>query len=156
MDDERFMRRAIELSRTKMREGEGGPFGAVVVVDGRIVGEGWNQVTSHNDPTSHAEVVAIREACRTLGRFSLEGGVLYSSCEPCPMCLAAVYWARLSRLVYANTMEDAARIGFDDAELYREVSLARDDRTLPAACILREEALAVFEEWERKPDRVEY
>ncbi|HET6352581.1 MAG TPA: nucleoside deaminase [Coriobacteriia bacterium] len=156
MNHAEFMRRAIELSREKMQEGDGGPFGAVVVVDGRIVGEGWNMVTSHNDPTSHAEVVAIREACRTLETFSLEGGSIYASCEPCPMCLGAIYWARLSKLYYANTTEDAARIGFDDAILYREIALPRGEGTLRCERLLAEEALGVFAEWMRKTDRVEY
>lgn len=156
MRHEDFMRRAIELSRTKMREGDGGPFGAVVVVDGRIVGEGWNQVTSRDDPTAHAEVVAIRAACATLGRFSLEGGVIYSSCEPCPMCLAAIYWARLSKVYYANSAQDAERIGFDDAVLYRELALPPEQRGLPAERMLEREALAVFADWRAKADRIEY
>jgi guanine deaminase len=156
MDDELFMRRAIELSRIKMRSDEGGPFGAVVVVGDQIVGEGWNQVTSHNDPTSHAEVVAIRAACRALETFSLEGGTIYASCEPCPMCLGAIYWSRLSRLVYANTTADAASIGFDDAELYRQVALPIGSRSILTQRLLQEEARAVFAEWEVKDDRVEY
>ena len=156
MDHAGFMRRAIELSREKMEDGEGGPFGAVVVLDGRIVGEGWNQVTSHNDPTSHAEVVAIRDACRTLGTFCLEGAAIYCSCEPCPMCLGAVYWARISRLYYANTSQDAAHIGFDDAELYRELSLPHAERYVPAERMLADEAFKVFDEWRAKTDRVEY
>lgn len=156
MDHERFMRRAIELSREKMCAGDGGPFGAVVVVDGRIVGEGWNQVTSHNDPTAHAEVVAIREACTALGTYSLESGVLYTSCEPCPMCLAAAYWAHISRLFYANTTADAAAIGFDDATLYRELALPWAERTLPSEQLLAEEARAVFAEWEAWPGKVPY
>lgn len=150
------MRRAIALSREKMRDGEGGPFGAVIVSDGRIVAEGWNQVTSHNDPTAHAEVVAIREACRALGRYSLEGCVIYSSCEPCPMCLAAILWARLDRVYYANSAEDAGAIGFDDALLYREFALPRTQRSLPVERILSEEARAVFDEWAADPTRVPY
>ncbi len=156
MDHQRFMRRAIELSRDKMRDGAGGPFGAVIVKDGEIVGEGWNQVTSTNDPTAHAEVVAIRDACRRLGRFSLEGCVLYTSCEPCPMCLAATYWARIDRAYYANAQQDAANIGFDDAFLYREFSMPAGSRTLPLSRTLGDEAKAVFDEWMRKPDRIPY
>lgn len=155
-DHETFMRRAIQLSWEHMEAGHGGPFGAVVVMDGVIVGEGWNQVTGTNDPTAHAEVVAIREACRQLGRFSLAGGVLYTSCEPCPMCLAATYWARLDRLYYANTQADAAAIDFDDAFLYREVALPLADRSLKAERLLAEEALAVFTAWQAKPDKVPY
>ena len=150
------MRRAIELSREKMSDGDGGPFGAVIVKDGRIVGEGWNQVTSCDDPTAHAEVVAIREACQTLGTFSLEGAVMYASCEPCPMCLGAIYWSRLSRLFYANTTADAAAIGFDDGVLYRELTLPWAERSLPATRLLGEEAHEVFVEWQAKPDRIEY
>lgn len=150
------MQRAIALSREKMREGEGGPFAAVVVSDGSIVGEGWNQVTGHNDPTAHAEIVAIREACRALGTFSLEGCVIYTSCEPCPMCLAAIWWARISRVYYANTSEDAERIGFDDARLYREISQPLSERALPCERLLAEEALEVFSEWVADSGHVPY
>jgi tRNA(Arg) A34 adenosine deaminase TadA len=154
--DARSLREAIRLSRDRMRRGRGGPFGAVVVRDGAIVARGWNVVTSSNDPTAHAEVVAIRRACRKLGAFSLAGCVLYASCEPCPMCLAAAYWARVDRLVYAATRDDAARAGFDDAVLYREIPLTPDARSLPTDTFLRAEAVAVFDEWLAKPDRVEY
>lgn len=155
-DDEAMMRRAIALSREKMRANEGGPFGAVVALGGRIVGEGWNQVTSALDPTAHAEIVAIRAACAALGRFDLRGAALYTSCEPCPMCLAAAYWARIERMVYANDRDDAAAIGFDDAFLYREVALPLDGRALPTTRLLAAEARAVFDEWAAKPDRVPY
>ncbi len=154
--DTAFLRHAIALSRTHMQAGAGGPFGAVVARDGRIVGEGWNRVTSANDPTAHAEVVAIREACRALGTFSLAGATLYTSCEPCPMCLSAAYWARLDGIVYANGREDAAAIGFDDAFLYAEVALALEARRLPMRRLLAEEARAVFDEWAAKPDRIPY
>jgi tRNA(Arg) A34 adenosine deaminase TadA len=154
--DTRLLREAIRLSRTRMREGRGGPFGAVVARDGAIVARGWNAVTSTNDPTAHAEVVAIRRACRKLETFSLAGCVLYASCEPCPMCLAAAYWARVDRLVFAATREDAARAGFDDALIYREVPLPPEARSLPTDHLLRSEAIAVFEEWLAKPDRVQY
>lgn len=153
---EDHMRRAIELSREKMRAGEGGPFAAVIVKDGEIVGEGWNRVTSTNDPTAHAEVVAIRQACERLGTFSLDGATIYSSCEPCPMCLAAIYWARISKLYYANSSEDAAEIDFDDAFLYRELVRDEAHRSLPSARILAEEARAVFDEWCEKPDKIRY
>jgi len=155
-DHSDFMRRAIELSREKMHQGAGGPFGAVVVMDGAIAGEGWNQVTSGNDPTAHAEMVAIRAACRKLGRFSLRGGVIYTSCEPCPMCLSAVYWARLDAMYFANTRNEAADIGFDDAFLYEQVALPLDRRSLSAVRLLGDEARAVFEEWRAKPDKVLY
>ena len=150
------MRRAIDLSRTHMEAGEGGPFGAVVVKDGEIVGEGWNQVTSTCDPTAHAEVVAIREACRHLGTFALKGCEIYTSCEPCPMCLAAIYWARLDRIWYANNRADAAAIQFDDEWLYREVALPMQDRSLATTGLLRDEALEVFRAWEAKADKIRY
>ena len=144
------------MSRARMREGRGGPFGAVVARDGVIVARGWNAVTSTSDPTAHAEIVAIRRACRKQGTFSLAGCVLYASCEPCPMCLAAAYWARVDRLVYAATREDAARAGFDDDRIYREIPLPPHARSLPTAQHLRADALVVFEEWLAKPDRVPY
>lgn len=155
-DSAAFMRRAIALSREHMNAGHGGPFGAVVVLDGAIVGEGWNRVTSTNDPTAHAEVTAIREACAKLGRFDLKGAVLYTSCEPCPMCLAATYWARIDMVYYANEQADAAAINFDDAFLYRQIALPRERRTLKCEQILRDEALVVFREWDAKPDKVPY
>ncbi len=150
------MRRAIELSRQKMQAGEGGPFGAVVVKDGTIVGEGWNCVTSRNDPTAHAEVVAIRDACARLRTFTLQGCELYTSCEPCPMCLAATYWARVDRLYYGNTIQDAADIDFDDFYFYRQLSLPIGERDLPMIRMLPDEALEVFGEWARKPDKTPY
>jgi tRNA(Arg) A34 adenosine deaminase TadA len=150
------MRRAIDLSRLHMEAGEGGPFGAVVVKDGEILGEGWNQVTSSHDPTAHAEVVAIRRACAKLGTFQLKGCEIYTSCEPCPMCLAAIYWARLDRIWYANGRADAAAIQFDDAWLYREVAAPLEARSLPAVQLLRDEALPVFQSWDRKADKVPY
>ncbi len=150
------MREAIRISVRKMRQNEGGPFGAVVVKGGRIVGRGWNRVTSANDPTAHAEVMAIRDACRRLKTFSLEGCELYASCEPCPMCLAAIYWARLKRVYFGNTRKDAARIGFDDDFLYREVARPISRRTLPLKQLLPREAQTAFDEWERKRDKVSY
>lgn len=154
--DTPFMREAIRLSRTRMRQGRAGPFGAVVVRDGAIVARGWNAVTSSLDPTAHAEVIAIRRACRKLSTFGLEGCVLYTSCEPCPMCLAAAYWARVDRLVYAATRDDAARAGFDDALIYRELPLPPEARSLQTDHLLRAEAVTVLEEWLAKPDRVTY
>lgn len=151
-----FMRRAIDLSQQKMDENCGGPFGAVIVKGGKIVGEGWNCVTSTNDPTAHAEMVAIRNAAAALKDFKLEGCEIYTSCEPCPMCLSAIYWARLDRIFYANMREDAERIGFDDAFLYREVALPENKRALPSYRLLREEAKIVFDNWMKKQDRTEY
>jgi tRNA(Arg) A34 adenosine deaminase TadA len=155
-EDAEFMRRAIALSRRGMEAGAGGPFGAVVALDGHMVAEGWNQVTSTNDPTAHAEVVAIRRACAALGRFELRGATLYTSCEPCPMCLAAAYWARLEAVVYANGREQAAAIGFDDQFLYAEVAKPVAARALRMRRLLATEALEVFEAWAAKPDRVPY
>jgi tRNA(Arg) A34 adenosine deaminase TadA len=150
------MRRAIELSRIHMEAGEGGPFGAVVVKDGQILGEGWNRVTSTCDPTAHAEMVAIRRACERLGTFTLKGCEIYTSCEPCPMCLSAIYWARLDRIWYGNTQADAAAIQFDDEWLYREVALPISERSVSTVELLREEALAVFQAWEAKADKTRY
>ena len=156
MTPEAFMRRAIALWREGREGGGGGPFGAVVVSGGRVVGEGWNQVTSSLDPTAPARVGANRAACRALGRFELRGCEIFTSCEPCPMCLAAIYWARLDRVYYGNDRADAARIGFDDAALYREVALPPGARQLPMVRLLESEARDAFATWERKPDRVPY
>jgi len=153
---EEFMRAAIRLSQAKMRAGCGGPFGAVVVHQGRIIARGWNRVTSANDPTAHAEVTAIRAACRKLKTFHLADCELYTSCEPCPMCLAAIYWARLARVYYANTRRDAAHVQFDDDWIYREVARPLARRKIPMRQLLRAEALAVFAEWEAKPDKILY
>ena len=154
--DERFLREAIRLSLDKMQAGEGGPFGAVVVRRGEIVGVGWNRVTSTNDPTAHAEIVAMRDACSRLGTFLLAGCDLYTSCEPCPMCLAAIYWARIEHLYYAAGREDAAAAGFDDAWLYDEIALPPAERAMPTEQHLRDAALEAFAAWARKEDRVEY
>ncbi|MBU6476106.1 MAG: nucleoside deaminase [Alphaproteobacteria bacterium] len=151
-----FMRRAISLSREKMNAGAGGPFGAVIVKGDRIIGEGWNRVTSANDPTAHAEVTAIRAACTAENDFSLDGCDIYTSCEPCPMCLAAIYWARIGRIYYANTRKDAAAIGFDDDFLYREVALPLEKREKQTLRLLSGEALEVFGEWEKKADKIRY
>ena len=156
MTHEDFMRRAIALSRAHMEAGHGGPFGAVVVKDGAIVGEGWNEVTSANDPTAHAEVMAIRAAGRRLGTHDLGGAVIYTSCEPCPMCLAAIYWARLKCVYYANGRADAAAIGFDDALLYEEIAAPPEKRSLPMVHLLGGEALDVFDDWTAKPDKKAY
>jgi tRNA(Arg) A34 adenosine deaminase TadA len=154
--DEAFMRRAIAVSAAGMRAGTGGPFGAVVVLDGEVIAEGSNAVTSSNDPTAHAEIVAIRRACAALGRFDLRGATVYTSCEPCPMCLAALYWARVDAVVYANDRAQAAAIGFDDQFLYDEVPKPIEARSLPMRRLLAAEALEVFDAWAAKPDKVPY
>jgi len=152
----KFMREAIRLSLQKMRENHGGPFGAVIARDGKIVGRGWNRVTSLNDPTAHAEIMAIRATCSKLKTFHLEDCELYTSCEPCPMCLAAIYWARLRKVYYANTRKDAATIQFDDDSLYREVTLPVSRRKIPMKQLLRGEALKAFAEWKKKQDKILY
>jgi len=151
-----FMARAIQLSIDNVRSGRGGPFGAVVVKNGSIVAEGANQVTSTNDPTAHAEMVAIREACRKLAAFDLEACEIYTSCEPCPMCLGAIYWARLSRVYFASADADASRAGFDDSLIYRELALPYSQRKIPMIQMMREEALAAFRAWENKSNKIEY
>ena len=151
-----FMREAIRLSLLKMRRNEGGPFGAIVVRAGKIVGRGWNRVTSQNDPTAHAEISAIRDACRKLKTFRLDGCELYTSCEPCPMCLAACYWARLDTIFYANTRRDAAKIEFDDDLIYNEISQPIARRKISMKQLLRREALKVFAEWKIKADKIRY
>jgi tRNA(Arg) A34 adenosine deaminase TadA len=150
------MREAIRLSLRAVRRGTGGPFGAVVVKDGVIVGRGWNAVTSRNDPTMHAEVMAIRAACRRLGTFKLSGCELYASCEPCPMCLGAIHWARIGRVFYGNTRCDASVIGFDDARFYAELARPLSKRQITMRPLLRAEALAAFEAWRKKARRIEY
>jgi guanine deaminase len=153
---ESFMREAIALAERGMRGGSGGPFGCVVVRDGEIVGRGWNRVTSTNDPTAHAEVVAIREACQALDTFELKDCELFTSCEPCPMCLAAIYWARIPRIYYANTRADAAAIGFDDNFLYEEIARRIEERRVVMTPLLAEEAARSFAEWMRKEDKIPY
>tara|TARA_Y100000588_G_scaffold83328_1_gene87886 strand:- start:124 stop:603 length:480 start_codon:yes stop_codon:yes gene_type:complete len=156
-DDHNFyMQRAAEISRQKMLAGEGGPFGAVIVRDTNIIGEGWNRVTSAADPTAHAEIVAIRNACSRAGSFSLEGAVIYTSCEPCPMCLGAIWWARIARIFFANTRADAAEIGFDDAEIYQEVASDLADRHIPLVHCPNQEATQAMREWAEKQDKIPY
>jgi guanine deaminase len=154
--DFHHLARAVALSREHMHAGEGGPFGAVIARDGHVLAEGWNQVTSTNDPTAHAEVMAIRRACRALGDFALPGATLYTSCEPCPMCLAAAHWARVARIVYANTREDAAAIGFDDKLIYDEIPKPAAERIIPTLHAPTPEARNVFAEWMTKADKVAY
>ncbi|HEV3218767.1 MAG TPA: nucleoside deaminase [Candidatus Acidoferrales bacterium] len=150
------MQRAIELAIENVRGGNGGPFGAVIVKDGAVLAEGANQVTSSNDPTAHAEIVAIREACRKLGSFQLDGCELYASCEPCPMCLGAIYWARPARVFYGASAGDAAAAQFDDAFIFREIAQPARLRKIPMAQVMRDDALAAFREWLDKPDRERY
>ncbi|GAA4470241.1 guanine deaminase [Nibrella saemangeumensis] len=154
--DERFLREAIRLAREGMNSGQGGPFGAVVVKDGEIIGSGPNRVTSTNDPTAHAEVVAIRDACEHLGTFQLEACTLYASCEPCPMCLGAIYWARPSRVVYAARHADAAEAGFDDSFIYEEIVKPHEHRRIPMQQMLADEAKTVFKEWIVKGSKIPY
>lgn len=155
-NDPKYIREAIEMARQGMERGDGGPFGCVIVKDGQVVGRGNNRVTSSNDPTAHAEVVAIREACKALGDFQLNGCVLYTSCEPCPMCLGAIYWARPDRIVFACTREDAADAGFDDQLIYDELPLPYTERRIPTEHVLRSEGLSVFNAWKEKEDKVKY
>ena len=150
-----FMREAIALSIENVKNG-GGPFGAVIVKDGKIIARGVNRVTASNDPTAHAEVSAIREAAGKLGRFNLSGCEIYTSCEPCPMCLGAIYWARLDKMYYANTKTDAKDIGFDDSFIYDELELKPADRKLPSETLLRKEAIKAFEMWDTKANKIEY
>lgn len=151
-----FMDEAIRLSFETMRNNTGGPFGAVVVKDGKIIARGFNKVISSNDPTAHAEVVAIREACKVLNSFQLDGCEIYTSCEPCPMCMAAIYWARPDSVYYANSKTDAAKIGFDDNFIYEELEKPYQKRSIPLKRIKEKDALEAFIEWEKKSDKVRY
>lgn len=154
--EEKFMKEAIALSKKGMLNGEGGPFGCVIVKDDKIVGRGNNKVTSTNDPTAHAEVVAIRDACKNLETFQLEGCEVYASCEPCPMCLGAIYWARPTTIYYASNRQDAAAIGFDDSMIYEECSKPINERKIPTLSLHRDEAIKVFEEWKIMSDKILY
>ncbi len=151
-----FMREAIELAREKSQAGEGGPFGAVIVKNGEIIARGWNRVTSTNDPTAHAEIVAIRNGCRQLETFDLGGCEIYVNCEPCPMCLAAIYWANIERIYYGATAKDAADIGFADDRIYRELKLPPESRSLAMTQLMRREVLPVFAQWQAMEDKVMY
>jgi tRNA(Arg) A34 adenosine deaminase TadA len=151
-----FMAKAIELAKKGINSNAGGPFGAVVVKNGKVIAEGYNKVTSKNDPTAHAEVVAIRKACKKLNSFQLDDCVIYTSCEPCPMCLGAIYWARPKKVYYACTREDAANIDFDDQFIYTEISKKINGRQIPFINILRNEASKVFKNWAEKEDKIEY
>lgn len=156
MGKEEFMREAIKLSIENVESGNGGPFGAVIVKDGKIIARGVNNVTTHNDPTAHAEVTAIRNACKELGTFQLDGCEIYTSCEPCPMCLGAIYWARPDKMYFANTKKDAAAIEFDDQFIYEELEVPFTARKLSTEQILREEALVAFKRWNESTDKIEY
>lgn len=155
-DAAKFMRKAIRLSIANVDKVKGGPFGAVVVKDGKVIARGTNSVTSTNDPTAHAEIVAIRKACKILKTYQLTGCEIYTSCEPCPMCLAAIYWARPDRLYYANSKEDAAAINFDDQLIYEEIAKPVSERKIFTQQILRDEALAAFKKWSESPNKIEY
>ena len=154
-DDERFMQMAIDLSVENVANG-GGPFGAVIVRDGEVLATGTNRVTANNDPTAHAEVSAIRAACAKVGDFKLEGATIYSSCEPCPMCLSAIYWAGISRIFYGNTKEDAKAIDFDDSFIYDQIALRYEERAIPCRNLMRDSALVAFQAWELKIDKTRY
>ena len=157
MEDQKiFMQKAIALAAENVNLDNGGPFGAVVVKDGKVIGKGINLVTSTTDPTAHAEIVAIREACKTLGKVDLSDCEIYTSCEPCPMCLGSIYWARLGKLYYAATKDDAEKAGFIDARIYREFSLSKTQRSIPSVQMLRDEALKVLEAWERSDRKISY
>jgi tRNA(Arg) A34 adenosine deaminase TadA len=151
-----FMQEAIDLAKKNMESGNGGPFGAIVVKDGKIIGKGSNKVTSDNDPTAHAEITAIRNACKNLNSFQLDGCEIYTSCEPCPMCLGAIYWARPVKVYYAATKDDAADAGFDDEFIYKELATSIDQRQIPMKQLLRDKAQLVFEGWKKKEDKIEY
>ena len=156
MDKKKFMQEAIKCSLEGMNSNAGGPFGAVIVKDGEIIARGWNKVTSTNDPTAHAEVTVIREACKKLGTFDLSGCELYTSCEPCPMCLSASYWAGIRKIYYGNTRKDAADIDFDDDFIYKEIPLPMDKRSIPMEQLDREEAIEAFKKWATKDDKIAY
>ncbi len=154
--EEKFLERAIELSKQGMQSGKGGPFGCVIVKDEKIIGEGCNEVTTTNDPTAHAEVVAIRNACKTLGNFQLTGCDIYASCEPCPMCLGAIYWARPQRVIYANTKEDAAAINFDDQFIYNEIEKPDGKRAILFIHHPSQKSIDVFSKWKQMENKTEY
>ena len=151
-----FMKRAVQIARKGMNNNEGGPFGCVIVKDGKIIAEGNNQVIINNDPTAHAEIVAIRKACKEVGSFELTGCEIYTSCEPCPMCLGAIYWTRPDAVYFAATRKDAAEAGFDDDFIYKELGLSADERSIPMKPFFREPAIKLFKDWKIKEDKTEY
>lgn len=156
MDHETHLRHALRLAREHSADGRHGPFGAVVVLEGEVVGEGWNQVVAASDPTAHAEVMAIRNACRAVGSHDLKGATLYASCEPCPMCLSAIYWARISTVVFAADGKDASEAGFDDQHILQELSLSREERKIRSSRLLTAEGKRVLEDWGQNPNRIPY
>lgn len=157
MEDKKlYMKRAIELALKNVTENRGGPFGAVIVRNGEIIGQGSNLVTDTNDPTAHAEIVAIREATNKIGSFSLEGCEIYTSCEPCPMCLGAIYWAHIDKLYYAATKDDASKSDFDDSIIYKEFALQKDQRSIPSLQLMRDDAVKVFEKWNASGNKITY
>ncbi len=153
---ERYMKEAIDLSLLNVKKGKGGPFAALIVRDGKIIARGTNLVTTANDPTAHAEIISIRNACKALKTFKLSGCEIFTSCEPCPMCLGAIYWARLDRIYFGNSRTDAAKIGFDDKLLYREIPLPVSRRAIPTIRLMKEQALTAFREWERCTEKIAY
>lgn len=153
---EKFMQEAIQLAIKGVRQNLGGPFGAIIVKDNQIIGRGNNRVTTNLDPTAHAEIVAIREACKNINNFSLQNCIIYTSCEPCPMCLGAIYWARIEKIIYAANRNDAKNIGFDDEFFYQELNKSIDKRFIPMQELLREQALVAFNEWQNKIDKIPY
>ena len=155
-DHKKFMKEAIKLASQNANDNQGGPFGAIVVKDGEIVGRGVNKVTTTNDPTAHAEVVAIRDAAKNIDTFNLEGCEIYSSCEPCPMCLGAIYWARINMLHYAGTKDDAAKADFDDSVIYKEFCLPKEKRFIPSSQLMRDDAVKIFEEWIKNENKIKY
>lgn len=154
--ESKFMQVAIDLAREGMQDGKGGPFGCIIVKQDIIIGKGYNSVTAYNDPTAHAEVVAIRNACNSLKHFQLTDCELYTSCEPCPMCLGAIYWARPAIVYFANTRQEATAIGFDDSFIYDELNIAVEKRAIKTIRLQMPDAIKVFEEWARKPDKIVY
>ena len=155
-EHKKFMQIAINLAKENLNLNNGGPFGAVVVRNGKIIGKGVNTVTTKNDPTAHAEINAIREACKNIDSYQLDGCEIYSSCEPCPMCLGAIYWARLNKLYYASTRDDAAEAGFDDSEIYKEIELPSDSRKLPSEQLMQKDAENIFKTWVKMENKTEY
>lgn len=155
-DKKRYMKEAIQLASQNLELNQGGPFGAIIVKDGQVVGKGMNKVTATNDPTAHAEVEAIRDATKNLNTFNLEGCEIYASCEPCPMCLGAIYWARIDKLYYAGTKDDAAKADFDDSLIYKELCLPKEKRLIPSSQMMREEAVKLFEEWIKTENKIQY
>jgi len=156
MNHTNYLKKAIEIAGDFSKKGTNGPFGAIVVLNNTMIGEGWNQVVELNDPTAHAEIMAIRKACKRLGTFDLKNAILYTSCEPCPMCLSAIYWAHIEKVYYAASRSDASKMGFDDEFIYREVCQSMHTRKIPFIQKLQDEAIIVFNEWKKNPNKIMY